>query len=72
MSEKRFLFRRIWIGPDDTVQDWVPGKPAELDRLIKKLVGAAAHFGEGAERLRKLNTDPWQGEAAEEFRKTVK
>ncbi|MGA5119499.1 putative T7SS-secreted protein [Streptomyces pseudogriseolus] len=72
MSEKRFLFRRIWIGPDDTVQDWVPGRPAELDRLIKKLGGAAAHFGEGAERLRKLNTDPWQGEAAEEFRKTVK
>ncbi|MEV5930618.1 putative T7SS-secreted protein [Streptomyces cellulosae] len=72
MSEKRFLFRRIWIGPDDTVQDWVPGKPAELDRLVKKLGGAAAHFGEGAEQLRKLNTDPWQGEAAEEFRKTVK
>ncbi|GGX19887.1 type IV secretion protein Rhs [Streptomyces malachitofuscus] len=72
MTEKRFLFRRIWIGPDDTVQDWVPGKPAELDRLIKKLGGAAAHFGEGAEQLRKLNTDPWQGEAAEEFRKTVK
>ncbi|WP_234008185.1 putative T7SS-secreted protein [Streptomyces sp. UNC401CLCol] len=72
MSEKRFLFRRIWIGPDDTVQDWVPGKPAELDRLVKKLGGAAAHFGEGAEQLRELNTDPWQGEAAEEFRKTVK
>ncbi|MFJ9661486.1 putative T7SS-secreted protein [Streptomyces griseoflavus] len=72
MSEKRFLLRRIWIGPADTVQDWIPGKPAELDRLIKKLGGAAAHFGEGAEQLRKLNTDPWQGEAAEEFRKTVK
>ncbi|MEU1050611.1 putative T7SS-secreted protein [Streptomyces sp. NPDC005897] len=72
MTEKRFLFRRIWIAPEDTVQDWIPGKPAELDRLIKKLGSAAAHFGEGAERLRKLNTDPWQGEAAEEFRKTVK
>ncbi|MFE0203177.1 putative T7SS-secreted protein [Streptomyces sp. NPDC058985] len=72
MTDKRFLFRRIWIAPEDTVQDWIPGKPAELDRLIKKLGGAAAHFGEGAERLRKLNTDPWQGEAAEEFRKTVK
>ena len=72
MTDKRFLFRRIWIAPEDTVKDWIPGKPAELDRLIKKLGSAAAHFGEGAERLRKLNTDPWQGEAAEEFRKTVK
>ncbi|WP_234325087.1 putative T7SS-secreted protein [Streptomyces sp. NRRL WC-3626] len=72
MTDKRFLFRRIWISPTDTVQDWVPGKPAELDRLIRKLGGAAAHFGEGAEQLRKLDTDPWQGEAAEEFRKTVK
>ncbi|WP_121716242.1 DUF6531 domain-containing protein [Streptomyces sp. E5N91] len=72
MTDKRFLFRRIWIAPEDSVEDWVPGKPAELDRLIKKLGGAAAHFGEGAEKLRKLNTDPWQGEAAEEFRKTVK
>jgi RHS repeat-associated protein len=72
MTEKRFLFRRTWIGPEDTVQDWIPGRPSELDRLIKKLGGAAAHFGEGAEKLRKLDTDPWQGEAAEEFRKTVK
>ncbi|WP_432083414.1 DUF6531 domain-containing protein [Streptomyces sp. WAC 04229] len=72
MTDERFLFRRIWIASEDTVQDWIPGKPAELDRLIKKLGGAAAHFGEGAEQLRKLNTDPWQGEAAEEFRKTVK
>ncbi|BFO15817.1 hypothetical protein SHKM778_22050 [Streptomyces sp. KM77-8] len=72
MTDKRFLFRRIWIAAEDTVQDWVPGRPAELDRLIKKLGGAAAHFGEGAEQLRGLDTEPWQGEAAEEFRKTVK
>ncbi|WP_308038957.1 putative T7SS-secreted protein [Streptomyces sp. PSKA30] len=72
MSDKQVIFRRIWIGPEDTVQDWVPGKPSELDALIKKLGGAAAHFGEGAEQLRKLNTDAWQGEAAEEFRNTVK
>ncbi|MFD7277600.1 DUF5753 domain-containing protein [Streptomyces sp. NPDC059862] len=49
-----------------------PGQASELDELIKKLGGAAAHFGEGAEQLRKLNTDAWQGEAAEEFRNTVK
>jgi RHS repeat-associated protein len=72
MTDKRFTFRRIWIGPEDTVQDWIPGKPSELDQLAKKLAAAAANFGEGAEQLRKLNTDPWQGEAAEEFRKTVK
>lgn len=58
MTDKRFLFCRIWIAPEDTVEDWVPGKPAELDRLIKRLGGAAAHFREGAEKLRKLNTDP--------------
>jgi RHS repeat-associated protein len=71
MTEKSFR-RRAWIAEGDTVQDWIPGKPSELDELIKKLAGAAAHFGQGAEQLRKLNTDPWQGEAAEVFRDTVK
>ncbi|MEV5316541.1 putative T7SS-secreted protein [Streptomyces sp. NPDC052687] len=68
----RILFRRMWITAEDTVQDWVPGKPPELDTLVEKLAGAAADFGQGAEQLRKLNTDPWQGEAAEVFRDTVK
>ncbi|MEV5309963.1 putative T7SS-secreted protein [Streptomyces sp. NPDC052610] len=71
MTEKSFR-RRAWIAEGDTVQDWIPGKPSELDELVKKLAGAAAHFGQGAEQLRKLNTDPWQGEAAEVFRETVK
>ncbi|MFI5683751.1 HYD1 signature containing ADP-ribosyltransferase family protein [Streptomyces sp. NPDC051636] len=71
MTGKHF-FRRLWITAEDTVQDWVPGKPTELDQLIKKLAGAAARFGAGAERLRKLNTDSWQGEAAETFREVVK
>ncbi|MER6346657.1 putative T7SS-secreted protein [Streptomyces sp. NPDC001532] len=71
MTEKSFR-RRAWIAEGDTVQDWIPGKPSDLDELIKKLAGAAAHFGQGAEQLRKLNTDPWQGEAAEVFRDTVK
>ncbi|MER5290948.1 putative T7SS-secreted protein [Streptomyces pharetrae] len=71
MTETHFR-RRAWIAATDTVQDWVPGKPSELDQLIKKLAGTAAHFGQGAEQLRKLNTDPWQGEAAEVFRDTVK
>ncbi|MGX1132823.1 RHS repeat-associated protein [Streptomyces glaucescens] len=71
MTEKSFR-RRAWIAEGDTVQDWIPGKPSELDELVKKLAGAAAHFGQGAEQLRKLNTDPWQGEAAEVFRDTVK
>ncbi|MFF6993486.1 DUF6531 domain-containing protein [Streptomyces sp. NPDC008313] len=71
MTEKR-LRRRMWIGADDTVQDWMPGKPSELTLLIEKVAGAAAHFGEGAEKLRLLKTDSWQGEAAEAFRSAVK
>jgi hypothetical protein len=46
MTDKRFVFRRIWIGPEDTVQDWIPGKPSELDQLTKKLAAAAANFGD--------------------------
>ncbi|MFD7710619.1 DUF6531 domain-containing protein [Streptomyces sp. NPDC059786] len=71
MADKQFK-RRMWIDENDTVQDWVPGRPADLDTLIEKVAGAAAHFGEGAEKLRTLNTDPWQGEAAEAFRGAVK